>query len=112
MQPTSLASSCSLIHNHPFLCLHHKSLVLLSGGSGLLGLVATELLLRLGLDGLVGLLDGRSTLDSGGAEVSAVRVLGDLVGNGLVGPGEGKSMVSRDSLVCRTRHNNIIGICG
>jgi hypothetical protein len=33
----------------------------------------------------VRLLDGGSALDGGGAEVSTVRVLGSLVGNGLVG---------------------------
>jgi hypothetical protein len=33
----------------------------------------------------VGLLDGGGTLDSSGAEVRAVRVLSDLVGNSLVG---------------------------
>ena len=60
--------------------------VLLGSGGSLLGLVATELLLGLGLDGLVGSLDGGSTLDGSGAEVRAVAVLGDLVGNSLVGP--------------------------
>jgi hypothetical protein len=62
------------------------SLILLSGGGGLLGLVATELLLGLGLDGLVGLLEGGGTLNGSGAEVSTVTVLGSLVGNSLVGP--------------------------
>ena len=87
---TFLASYPSLIHN-PFSIFASYSLVLLGGSGGLLGLVATELLLGLGLDGLVGLLDGGSALDGGGAEVSTVRVLGSLVGNGLVGP-EGSSM--------------------
>jgi len=62
------------------------SLVLLGSGGGLLGLVATELLLGLGLDGLVGLLEGGGTLNGSGAEVSTVTVLGSLVGNSLVGP--------------------------
>ena len=39
----------------------------------------------------MGLLDGGSALDGSGAEVSTVRVLGSLVGNGLVGP-EGSSL--------------------
>jgi hypothetical protein len=82
------------------------SLVLLGGGSGLLGLVATELLLRLGLDGLVGLLDGGSTLDSSGAEVRAVRVLSDLVGNGLVGPG-GKSPWSAEFTCARVEQDTM-----
>lgn len=68
-------------------------LVLLSSGGSLLGLVAAELLLGLGLDGLVGSLDGGSTLDGSGAEVRAVAVLGDLVGNSLVGPLETVSAV-------------------
>lgn len=74
--------------------LYHRLLsdllVLLSSGGSLLGLVAAELLLGLGLDGLVGSLDGGSTLDGSGAEVRAVAVLGDLVGNSLVGPFEMK----------------------
>lgn len=74
------------------------SLVLLGGSSGLLGLVATELLLRLGLDGLVGSLDSGNTLDSSGAEVSTVAVLGGLVGNSLEGPGE-EFMVSPGSQI-------------
>lgn len=62
-----------------------KILVLLSG-SGLLGLVASQLGLVLGLDGFVRSADGRSALDSGGSEVRTIAVLGGLVGNSLVDP--------------------------
>lgn len=77
----SLAGGVLLYHQ-----LLRALLVLLGSGGSLLGLVAAELLLGLGLDGLVGSLDGGSALDGGGAEVRAVAVLGDLVGNSLVGP--------------------------
>jgi hypothetical protein len=53
--------------------------------SGLLGLVAAQLDLGLRLDGLLGATDGRDALDGGAAQVSAVAVLGSLVGDSLVG---------------------------
>jgi len=80
-----LPSSIPQPYSQSLSILTTDSLVLLSGGSGLLGLVATELLLRLGLDGLVGSLDSGNTLDSSGAEVSTVAVFGGLVGNSLEG---------------------------
>lgn len=58
----------------------------LAGGGSLLGLLAPQLGLVVGLDGQLGLADGGGTLDGGLAEVSAVAGLGDLGGNGLVGP--------------------------
>lgn len=72
-----------------FLC-RANILVLLSSG-GLLSLVASELGLGLGLDGLVGSANGGSTLDSGSTEIGAVVVLGGLVGNGKVCPIWGKN---------------------
>jgi hypothetical protein len=93
-----LPSSIPQPYSQSLSILTSDSLVLLSGGSGLLGLVATELLLRLGLDGLVGSLDSGNTLDSSGAEVSTVAVLGSLVGNSLEGPGE-EFMVSPGSQI-------------
>lgn len=48
-------------------------------------LLATDLLLRGGLLLLLGLADGGDTGDSSLAQVSAVAVLGSLVGDGLVG---------------------------
>lgn len=58
----------------------------LAGGGSLLGLLAPQLGLVVGLDGQLGLADGGGTLDGGLTEVSAVAGLGDLGGNGLVGP--------------------------
>lgn len=66
--------------------LRYFRLSRLLGGSGLLGLVATELGLGGLLDGALGALDGRDTLNGVLAQVSAVSGLGGLVGNGLVGP--------------------------
>lgn len=43
-------------------------------------------MLGLGLDGTLGLADGRDALDSGLAEVGAVAVLGGLVGDRLESP--------------------------
>ena len=68
----------------PLKAFHPASL--LRGLSSLLGLVAAELGLGLGLDGTLGLADGRDALDSGLTEVGAVAVLGGLVGDRLVGP--------------------------
>jgi hypothetical protein len=65
--------------------LHH----LLLGSSGLLGGRTPELLLGLGLEGPLGPADGAGAGDGGLPEVGAVAVLGDLVGNGLVGPVKG-----------------------
>lgn len=87
-------------------------LVLLSSGGSLLGLVAAELLLGLGLDGLVGSLDGGSTLDGSGAEVRAVAVLGDLVGNSLVGPLETVSAVLRGILRRNVQNLLAVGLDG
>lgn len=58
---------------------------LLGGGSGLLGLVAAELLLGGRLDGALRSADGRDALDGNLTEIGAVAVLGGLVGNSLVG---------------------------
>lgn len=58
----------------------------LAGRGSLEGLLAPQLGLGVGLDGELGLADGGGTLDSGLTEVSAVAGLGDLAGNGLVGP--------------------------
>lgn len=56
----------------------------LSGG--LLGLLAAELRLMLGLGGTLGAADGRDALNSMAAEVSTVVGTGSLVGNRLVAP--------------------------
>jgi hypothetical protein len=58
----------------------------LGGSSSLLGRVASELLLRLGLGGELGSADGRDTLDSELTEVGTVAVLGSLVGDSPVAP--------------------------
>lgn len=66
---------------------HLSSSLHLSGGSGLLGSVATELLLSLGLGGLLGAADGAGAGNGGLPEVGAVTGLSDLAGDVLVGPG-------------------------
>jgi hypothetical protein len=58
----------------------------LLGGGSLLGLVAAQLLLGGRLGRALRVADGRGALDGGLTEIGAVAVLGDLVGNGLVGP--------------------------
>lgn len=58
----------------------------LASGGGLLGLLAPQLGLVVSLDRQLGLADGGGTLDGGLTEVSAVAGLGDLGGDGLVGP--------------------------
>lgn len=58
----------------------------LLGSSSLLGGVAAELLLGLGLDGTLGLQNGGGTGDGGLAEVGAVASLSDVVGDVFVGP--------------------------
>lgn len=70
---------------HQSVLLKKNGLRLLGSGSSLLGLVAAELLLGLGLDGALGAADGRDALDGDLTEIGAVAVLGGLVGNGLVG---------------------------
>lgn len=63
--------------------LHQKYPLLLGS---LLGGVATQLLLRLSLNGALGFADGGGTGDGGFSEVRAVSRLGGGVGNVLVGP--------------------------
>lgn len=86
---------------HPIIPANRFRTTRLRGLSGLLGLVASELLLSLGLDGELGTADGRDTLDSELTEVGAVAVLGSLVGDGLVAPG---NMVS---IMLRASHDSI-----
>ena len=54
--------------------------------SGLLGLLATELGLGLGLDLLLRAAEGGNTLNGVLAKVAAVAALGGELGNSLVGP--------------------------
>jgi hypothetical protein len=54
-------------------------------GSGLPGLVTTELSLGFGLHGSLGALDGRNALNGGLAEVRTIALLGGLIGDGSVG---------------------------
>ena len=54
-----------------------------------LGGIAPELVLRRGLDGPLGPANGADAGDGDVPEVGAVSVLGDQVGNGLVGPVKG-----------------------
>lgn len=86
-QPNSHAHPHSSFFKALFLHFYVSSprLGLASGGS-LLGLLAPQLGLGVGLDGQLGLADGGGTLDGGLTEVSAVAGLGDLAGDGLVGP--------------------------
>lgn len=71
---------------------HNPVLPLLGGGGSLLGGVAAQLLLGLGLHGALGLEDGGSTGNSGLAEIGAVAATGDVVGDVLVGPGRRKPL--------------------
>lgn len=63
--------------------MYRHILYLLGSGSGLL---ATDLLLGLRLDGALGPLHGRSTGNGGLTEVGTVTSLGSVVGDVLVGP--------------------------
>lgn len=93
-----------LCHAHPLgervagsiqRCTFHQAFpgihvhLLLLGSSGTLGGRTPELLLGLGLEGPLGPADGAGAGDGGLPEVGAVAVLGDLVGNGLVGLARG-----------------------
>lgn len=76
----------------------NNSHLCLVGSGGLLGLLAAELGLGVGLDGLLGVAESADTLDGGLAEVAAVAALGGEVGNSLVGPEKAKSL-AHSSLV-------------